>query len=118
MTTSRILIHAARIGGLLFTGFMALFALDAFHGVGPLSVQWIGFAMHLLPALLCATIVAISWRRPSRGAWIFLALAVAYAVAAWRHFDWVRLISGLLVVLAMLHFLSARALRRSAGQAH
>jgi hypothetical protein len=89
-----------RILGILVSGFVAIFALDAV-GRGE-------FLVHLIPSILLLGLVVAAWRRPWIGAFGFIALAVGYAVAAHRHLDWIMAISGPLLVVGTLFALSSR----------
>jgi hypothetical protein len=106
MLSESVLPWSARILGICVSAFLALFALDAFapHRTFVQSVP--GLIVHLLPALLVLGIVAVSWRREWIGACAFTALAVGYALLARDRLDWVAAISGPLLIVGVLFFLS------------
>ena len=95
-----------RVIGVAVTGFAALFALDAFDG-RPIVEVLPGFAMHLIPAALVGLVVAVAWRFPWVGALAFAGLAVTYAAMVPRRPDWILIISGPLLLTAVLFALSA-----------
>ena len=99
-------IWGPRLLGLAMVAFAALFALDAFGGA-PLSEALQDFMVHLIPALIVGLVVAIAWRYPLAGAIGFGGLAVAYAVMVPNRPDWILVISGPLVLLAVLFAISA-----------
>jgi len=99
-------IWGSRLLGMAMTGFMALFALDAFDG-GPLSDALMKFIVHLIPAAIVGVVVAIAWRYPWAGAIGFGGLAVAYAAMVPNRPDWILVISGPLALVAVLFAISA-----------
>ena len=68
MTHSTLSLWLPRILGLAVSGFIALFALNAFRAGRPLAEGLPDFAMHLVPAALLFAVVALAWRRPWIGA--------------------------------------------------
>jgi hypothetical protein len=86
--------------------FLALFALDAFHGQPP-GQAVADFAMHLLPAAVVLAVVAVSWRHPWIGAAAFAAMAIGYAAMVPRRPDWILVISGPLALIALLFAVAA-----------
>jgi hypothetical protein len=113
-TTRNVIIWAPRILGIAVTLFLAVFALDAFDGRS-LAETLPAFAIHLVPAGVVGVVVAIAWRVPWFGTVALVALAAAYAatVPAGR-LDWVAVISGPLLVVALLFALSAVVTTRRA----
>lgn len=96
-------IWPARLAAVAVALFLALFALDAFEGTeGPLT-KFGHFLLHLWPTALLAVVILLAWRRPMVGMIAFLVLATGYAVWAWDHPQWVLVISGPLVVVALLY---------------
>lgn len=100
-TTRIVTLWAPRFLGVGLAVFLAMFALDAI-GEGPIDLL-----LHLLPALVVLTVVAISWRWEWVGGVAFLGLAVLYAATTQR-LDWILTISGPLLVVALLFFWSWR----------
>jgi hypothetical protein len=107
-------IWAPRVAALLFTAFMALFAMDAWEGVEGIWQRTIGLLMHLAPAGLCLLVLLLAWRREWIGSSAFALLALLYAVNAWERPDWVLTVGGPLVLLAVLYALAWRDRRRGA----
>ena len=110
------LLWVARVAGLGISLFLALFALDAFDG-RPLGQALPAFAIHLGPAALCAAVVAVGWRLWWAGALGFAGLAAAYAVSVYRlgtgaRLDWIAVISGPLMGVALLYVLAGLVGRR------
>jgi hypothetical protein len=109
MTTRprRIAYWTPRLAGLMLSGFLAMFALDAFTGrsfVDDLSQV----AIHLIPAIAVGAVVAVAWGFERAGAAGFFVLATAYAIAVRGRLDWVATISGPLVVVGILFLVSPR----------
>lgn len=95
--------------------FLALFALDAWDTNVPIGERLAGVAMHLLPSLLVAIAVVISWHRQWIGGVVFVALAIAYAVMVRFRADWVLVISGPLLAVGLLYFWSWQTSRSPAS---
>ena len=109
MTTTfdRVLLWSPRVLGILTVVFVAMFALDAFEPGAPALVAAADVGVHLLPAILLAGLVTVSFRWPLAGAIGFLALAVLYATALARgRLDWILVISGPLAVVGALFMAS------------
>ncbi len=102
-----LVVWAPRVLGVLVSGFLALFALDAFDG-RPILEVLPGFAIHLIPAALVALVVAIGWRFPWVGAASCVGLAVFYAAKVPSRPAWILVISGPLLLTAVLFALGAR----------
>jgi len=77
---SRVIVWVPRVLGLLFVGFISLFALDVFAEGAPLGRALIGLVIHLLPSFLIVIGIAIAWRQPLVGGLVLIALA---GVALW-----------------------------------
>ena len=97
----RVILWLPRLVGIGLCLFLAAFALDAFSDPASPGTVLLNFAIHLLPAFILATAVAVAWRRPWLGAVAFLSLAVAYALMAHR-LDWILVISVPLCVVGLL----------------
>jgi CHASE2 domain-containing sensor protein len=107
----KLLLWSPRILGVGVSLFLGLFALDAFSQ-GKSFIQALpDFIVHLWPALLLLAVVAVSWRLPWIGGVLFIACAIAYAAIAYRHLDWIAVISGPLTLVGVL-FLASWIYRR------
>jgi len=106
-TSARFMLWGPRVLGILLTGFLAMFALDAFSEGKPFGQAFTDFAIHLVPAVVLLAIVAASWRWEWVGGVAFVALAVAYVTMV-RRLDWILVISGPLLVVGALFLLSWR----------
>jgi hypothetical protein len=105
MTTNprQLLQWAPRVLGILVSLLVAAFALDAFSEGKAFADAALEFLVHLIPAGILLTLVAVSWRRPWIGALTFMALAVLYATAMARgRLDWVLVVSGPLLIVGAL----------------
>lgn len=121
MNTSmrRVLYWAPRVLGIVFAGFISLFALDVFEehqGFGPTLVALL---MHLIPTALVLGVLAIAWRWEWVGSVVFTALGCLYIATAWGRFHWsaYAVISGPLFLLGGLflaNWLKRGALREAA----
>ncbi len=106
----KVLYWMPRILGLLFAGFISIFALDVFqenHGFWP---TLLALAMHLIPTAILLVLLAVAWRWELAGFLAFSGLAIFYVVAFWGRFHWsaYALISGPLFLLGGLFLLSWR----------
>ena len=104
-TSATVLLWAPRIGGILVALFLGLFALDAFDGRS-FAAALPAFAIHLVPSLLVLAVVAAAWKLEWIGAVAFLGLAVLYAVMVHGRLDWIAVISGPLLIVAVLFLVS------------
>ena len=99
----RLLRWVPRLLGILVSAFVGLFALDAFSAGKPFTDAVLDFLIHLLPALMLLTVVALSWRREWIGAVVFIGLAVLYSLTMARgHLDWMLLIGTPLLIVGAL----------------
>jgi hypothetical protein len=101
MTGARFVLRAARILSLLAALFIGAFALDALDEGLAATVR------HAAPALLLLATSAAAWRRPWIGGVVFIGAAIWYAVLAWGRTSWVLTISGPLLTVGLLFFLSS-----------
>ena len=104
-TSATLLLWAPRIAGILVAAFLGLFALDAFEGRSFVAALP-AFAIHLLPSFLVLAVVAAAWKFEWIGAVAFLGLAVLYAVMVRGRIDWIAVISGPLLLVAVLFLVS------------
>jgi hypothetical protein len=106
----KVLYWAPRLLGLLFAGFISLFALDVFneyHGFWPTLRA---LAMHLIPTFILLLLLAVAWRWELAGALAFNGLGIFYLVVFWGRLHWsaYALISGPLFLIGALFLLSWR----------
>lgn len=73
-------VWAARILAIVFAIFLLLFSFDVFEGSASVWEKLFGFAMHSLPTVAIALLLAISWNRPDYGAVSFFLLAVLFTL--------------------------------------
>jgi hypothetical protein len=100
--------------GILVSLFIGMFALDAFSPGKRFPDALLEFLIHLLPALLLLTLVALSWRREWIGALAFIGLAILYTITMSKgRIDWVLVIAGPLFLVGLLFMWIW--LRRKAG---
>ena len=104
-TSATLLLWAPRIAGILVAAFLGLFALDAFEGRSFLAALP-AFLVHLVPSFLVLAVVAAAWKFEWIGAVAFLGLAVLYAVMVRGRIDWIAVISGPLLLVAVLFLVS------------
>ena len=116
--SERLLFWSPRILGVLVSGFIGMFALDAFSAGKPVLAAIPDFLRHLIPAFALLAIVIVGFRWPWFGAVGFIGLAIQYAVM-WSkgRIDWILAISGPMFVVGVLFLLSVRVARltRRAG---
>ncbi len=99
----RLLPWIPRTLGIVVGLFVGLFALDAFGKGLSLPDTVLEFLIHLLPALIVLTLVALAWRRAWIGAAGFGSLALVYSLTWARgHFDWMLVIAAPLLLVGML----------------
>ena len=101
------LLWLPRVLGLLFAGFISLFALDVFGEGYGFWETIIGFLIHMIPTAFVLIALAAAWRRPWIGAVLFGALGLAYLMVA-RDENWVAYaaISGPLFITGALFLAS------------
>jgi hypothetical protein len=63
---------APRILAILFAGFLALFALDAYIEGVTLLQMLSAFAVHLVPSAIVLALLAIAWHRESLGGVLYI----------------------------------------------
>jgi hypothetical protein len=106
--SARLLLWSPRVLGILVCVYLGLFALDAFSEGKTVQEAIPDLAIHVAPALLLLAIVGASWHREWLGAVTFISLAVAYAMIAKKHLNWILTISGPLLVVGTLFLCSWR----------
>ena len=109
---SAVLFWAPRALAIASGLFLALFALDALAPGRPLAVAVPDLLLHLVPAALVFTIVALTWRRDAVAAAAFVGLALLYAAMPGARVDWMLVIAGPLLVTGLLFLWSWRNSRR------
>ncbi|MCE9619199.1 MAG: hypothetical protein K8R92_04750 [Planctomycetes bacterium] len=110
--TKRVLFWAPRVLGILYVLFLCLFAMDAFNQGHDFWKAFTDLGMQLIPALIAATLLAISWRRELVGAILFFVLAGFYC--AWtKRFDWSLVIAGPMILIGVLFLFSWKSGSRS-----
>lgn len=100
----KFLLWTPRILSILFTIFLATFALDAFNeGVGWGMI--LGFLIHLLPSLMLLLATGLAWRYDLVGAAFFLGFAVLYVWEAGldRPWSWYAFIAGPSALVGLLY---------------
>ncbi len=93
-----------RILGILFAGFLSLFALDVFGEGHTFWRALLALAIHLIPAAVVLGAVAISWRWGWAGGFIFLGFAAYYLISTWGRLHWsaYAVIAGPLFLVGLL----------------
>ncbi|HJQ98974.1 MAG TPA: hypothetical protein VJ826_11725 [Candidatus Polarisedimenticolaceae bacterium] len=111
MTPRRLEWHrwAPRVVAILVCLFLSVFALDA--------ESLPEFAAHLVPTLILAAVVALSWRWEWVGALAFTGLGVAYAYVSHDRPSWVVAVALPLLVVGLLYGWSWRHRRELHAQA-
>ena len=105
------LFWAPRVACLLFAAFLGMFAWDAFgegHGFWKMALALV---MHLLPAALVLTALAIAWRWERLGALLFFGLGSWYALANLSHPTWILGIAGPAFLISGLFLLNDLCLK-------
>ena len=105
-TTYPLLRWAPRLLGIGLSVFVGSFALDAFGSDAPIAIQVGDFLQHVMPALALLLVVIVGWRRPLIAGALLLALAISYALWAYKHLSWVVVISGPIMLVGVLFILS------------
>ena len=106
--TQRFLIWTPRILGLLFAGFISLFALDVFEEARGFWPTTLALLLHLIPTALLLGALAVAWRWERVGALLFFGLGVTYAILARTHPAWIVLLAGPLFLIGGLFLLNWR----------
>ena len=99
----RLLFWTPRIICIAYAIFLSMFALDVFGEGFGLGKTLLALLIHLVPVYIVLLVLAMAWRWEWVGAAGFAGLALYYAKGNWRrHPDWVVVIAGPLVLLAVL----------------
>lgn len=98
-----LILWTPRLLGLLFTLFVAAFALDAFDGQGGLDLV-LAFGAHLAPAAAVLVATLVGWRWPVAGGGLFALLGAAYIllVGPDRPASWYVAIAGPAFAIGLL----------------
>jgi hypothetical protein len=107
-----VVIWAPRIVGVGLAAFLGIFALDSLANPQGIVEAVIAVLMGLVPAIIVLIAVVVGWKYTGIAAAVFALLAVIYALSSLKHTEWIALISGPLVLEAILFFLSWRHFRR------
>lgn len=104
----RVLYWAPRVLGVLFAGFISLFALDVFSEGYGFWETLLALGMHLIPTALIVLVLVLAWRWEWIGALAFLGLGAGYVLmtGGTEHWAVYVLIAGPPFVLALLFFLN------------
>ena len=99
-----ILFWAPRLLAIAFAGFLSIFALDVFGEGRGFWDTLLAFLLHLAPAFLVLTALAVAWRWERFGALFFLGLALLYFAQSWGRLHWTAyaLIGGPLILVSLL----------------
>ncbi|MFC1960524.1 hypothetical protein ACFLYO_07430 [Chloroflexota bacterium] len=65
-----------RILAIVFSGFLAIFALDVFSEGYSFGETLVALFMHLIPSLMVLVVLGIAWKWPLVGGVLFLALGI------------------------------------------
>jgi len=110
---NKIIYLLPRILSIAFVLFLSLFALDVFNEYSGWDLV-IALFMHLLPSIVLAGVVFISWKYDLVGAFVFLGFAIFYILAVGfdRPWSWYVFISGPAMIVGFLFCLSWLQKRR------
>lgn len=117
------LFWAPRLLSIAFIGFVSLFALDVFDDGRGWQDTAVALAVHLIPSLALAVVVALAWRRPWVGALLFGAAGALYVAWAMPRADlplstrllWCATIAGPALLVAALFWMDWRTRRPTAS---
>jgi uncharacterized membrane protein len=99
----RLLFWTPRAICIAYAIFLSMFALDVFGAGLGFWKTLLALLIHLVPVYIVLLVLALAWRWEWVGAAGFAGLALYYAKGNWqRHPDWVVVIAGPLVLLAVL----------------
>ncbi|NOX54533.1 MAG: hypothetical protein GXP27_08865 [Planctomycetes bacterium] len=73
---------------LIFAALVSVFALDAFDVGATFWQNTTAVLIHLIPTGVVLVALAIAWRWPSVGGFIFFGLGIGYTAMAWHHLHW------------------------------
>ena len=104
LSRQKILFWLPRGLGLLFAGFLGLFALDVFGAGYGFWETAVALLMHLIPTIVLLIVLGLSWRWPWIGAIGFVGFAIWYVIAFWARFpvSVYLLLAGLPFLLGLL----------------
>jgi hypothetical protein len=76
----RLLLWSPRILGILFAGFVSLFALDVFGEGYSFGEAMVALLIHLIPTYMIIIALAIAWRWDWLGGFLFVGLGLLYII--------------------------------------
>jgi hypothetical protein len=100
LSMRRALFWTPRVLGVLFAGFLSLFALDVFGAGYSVWETVAALLIHLIPTAVLLVVLALSWRWPWVGAVGFMGFAAWYLATFWAQFP-----ASVYLMLAGLPFL-------------
>ena len=102
----RLLFWAPRILTIFFALFLSIFALDVFGTGYSIGETILALLIHLIPTYIVLLVLAVAWRREWLGTVLFVLLALFYLLASDQHWSAYLLISGPLLLMAVLFLLN------------
>jgi hypothetical protein len=109
---ARLLYWLPRVLGLLYAGFISMFAADVFGEQPGFWRTTLALLVHLIPTAIVLVVLAIGWRWNLVGAAGFIALGLLYTVRFSNHPDWILFIAGPTFVIGFLFLLNWLGMRR------
>lgn len=104
--SARLLYWMPRVLCILYAAFLSVFALDVFDGSG-FWPTLIALSIHLIPTAAILVILLLAWRWEWIGAGAYFALALLYVrMAGSHHPDWIAVVAGPLLLVAVLFLLN------------
>lgn len=82
-SSRQLLFWSPRVLGILFAGFLGVFAFDVFGGEQSAGATVAAFLVHLLPSALVLAALAIAWRWEWVGCILFMGMGVLYLLPFW-----------------------------------
>jgi hypothetical protein len=110
--TLRLLYWSPRVLGILYAGFITMFAADVFDERLGFLKTVVALLIHLIPTAIVLAALAIGWFWDLAGAAGFIGLGLLYAVNCTNHPSWILIIAGPAFVIGLLFFLSWLGMHR------
>jgi hypothetical protein len=95
-----------RIVCMLAILFFGLFAADVFGSDEPFWRTILALLVHLIPNFIMIFVLVISWKRELIAAIVFFLLFIIYAIWAHNHLQWILIMGGILIAIAILYLVS------------
>lgn len=99
-----------RIFAVIYIAFISVFALDVFEAGYGFWGTIVALFMHLIPSFILIACLAVAWKRPRIGGFLFLLMAVVFTLffKTYQNIYALLLVSLPLIIISGLFVISAK----------